>query len=99
MSLTRRTLLSLTGQCLVAAAAESLFPVRAGAQGLPGAQIAAPTASVLPNAKDSIKFAVLGDTGTGGREQYQVGKLLNDARTRFRYEFVTMMGDNMYGGQ
>jgi hypothetical protein len=99
MPVTRRTLLSLTGQCLVAAAAESLLPFRAGAQGLPGAHIGDPNASTLPNVKDSIKFAVIGDTGTGGREQYQVGKLLNDARGRFPYEFVTMMGDNMYGGQ
>ena len=99
MPVTRRTLLSLTGQCLVAAAAESLFPFRVGAQGLPGDHIAAPAASALPNLKDSIKFAVIGDTGTGGREQYQIGKLLNDARARFPYAFVTMMGDNMYGGQ
>ena len=98
MSLTRRNLLSLTGQCLVAAAAQSVFPFRTAAQDLPGAHIG-PTASALPNAKDSIKFAVIGDTGTGGREQYQIGKLLGDARSRFRYEFVTMMGDNMYGGQ
>ena len=80
MPLTRRTLLSLTGQCLVAAAAESVFPFRAGAQGLPGDHIG-PGTTTLPNAKDSIKFAVIGDTGTGGREQYQVGKLLSDARS------------------
>jgi hypothetical protein len=59
----------------------------------------APPQSILPNEKDSVKFAVIGDTGTGGTAQYQVGKLLNDARARFPYEFVIMMGDNMYGGQ
>ncbi len=59
----------------------------------------APPASILPNEKDSVKFAVIGDTGTGGSAQYQVGKLLNDARARFPYDFVIMMGDNMYGGQ
>ena len=57
------------------------------------------TASILPNQKDSVKFAVIGDTGTGGSAQYQVGKLLNDARARFPYDFVIMMGDNMYGGR
>jgi hypothetical protein len=56
-------------------------------------------ASVLPNQKDSVKFAVIGDTGTGGSAQYQIAKLLSDARARFPYEFVIMMGDNMYGGQ
>ena len=99
MPLSRRTLLSLTGQCLVAAAAERFLPFGAEAQGLPGDRLAAPVKSVLPNVADSIKFAVIGDSGTGGREQYQVGKLLSDARARFRYDFVTMMGDNMYGGQ
>src|SRR5215207_1029301 len=59
----------------------------------------APEKSILPNEKDSVKFAVIGDSGTGGTAQYQVGKLLNDARARFPYEFVIMMGDNMYGGQ
>jgi hypothetical protein len=99
MAVTRRTLLSLTGQCLAAAAVERFLPFGVDAQGLPGARIGAPVKSVLPNAADSIKFAVIGDTGTGGREQYQIGKLLSDARARFPYEFVTMMGDNMYGGQ
>jgi 3',5'-cyclic AMP phosphodiesterase CpdA len=46
-----------------------------------------------------VKFAVIGDTGTGGREQYEVARLLWDAHARFPYEFVLMMGDNMYGGQ
>jgi predicted phosphodiesterase len=60
---------------------------------------AAAATSVLPNEKDSIKFAVIGDTGTGGTAQYEIAKLLNDARSRFPYEFVIMMGDNMYGGE
>jgi predicted phosphodiesterase len=64
----------------------------------PAPQAARP-ASILPNQKDSVRFAVIGDTGTGGSAQYQVSKLLNDARARFPYEFVIMMGDNMYGGQ
>ena len=55
--------------------------------------------SVLPNEKDSVKFAVIGDTGTGGSAQYDVAKLLTDARTRFPFEFVIMMGDNLYGGE
>jgi 3',5'-cyclic AMP phosphodiesterase CpdA len=61
--------------------------------------VAPPVVSALPNEKDSLKFAVIGDTGTGGREQYDIGRLLNDARSRFPYEFVLMMGDNMYGGE
>jgi hypothetical protein len=60
---------------------------------------AQPPASILPNDKDSVKFAVIGDTGTGGSAQYQIAKLLSDARGRFPYEFVIMLGDNMYGSE
>jgi hypothetical protein len=69
--------------------------IAAPAQTTPAAQ----PKSILPNEKDSVKFAVIGDTGTGGSAQYQVAKLLSDSRARFPYEFVIMMGDNMYGGQ
>jgi hypothetical protein len=65
-------------------------------------QAAAPAATVprtLPNAKASIKFAVIGDTGTGGKDQYQIGQLLADAHMRFPFDFVLMVGDNMYGGE
>jgi predicted phosphodiesterase len=55
--------------------------------------------SSLLNEKDSVKFGVIGDTGTGGSAQYAIAKLLADARARFSYEFVIMLGDNMYGGE
>ena len=42
---------------------------------------------------------MIGDTGTGGSAQYAIAKLLADARARFPYEFVIMLGDNMYGGE
>ena len=65
-----------------------------------GSQVpTAPAASVLRNEKDSVKFAVIGDSGTGGSAQYEIGRLLSNARGRFPYEFVIMMGDNLYGGQ
>jgi predicted phosphodiesterase len=59
----------------------------------------APAVSSLLNEKDSVKFGVVGDTGTGGSAQYAIAKLLADARSRFSYEFVIMLGDNMYGGE
>ncbi len=55
--------------------------------------------SVLPNDKDSVKLALIGDTGTGGSAQYDIARLLNESRARFPYEFVIMVGDNMYGGE
>src|SRR5690349_14060312 len=40
---------------------------------------AAPLSSSLIDDKDSVKFGVLGDTGTGGSAQYAIAKLLADA--------------------
>lgn len=53
----------------------------------------------LPNKKESLHFAVLGDTGTGGREQYQIGELATKYRAGFPFDFVILLGDNMYGGE
>jgi 3',5'-cyclic AMP phosphodiesterase CpdA len=48
---------------------------------------------------DSLKFAVIGDNGNGAREQYEVGAQMAASRDRFPFEFVLMMGDNIYGRQ
>jgi hypothetical protein len=47
----------------------------------------------------SLKFAVIGDNGNGSRQQYEVGRELAARRAAFPFEFVLMMGDNIYGGQ
>ena len=52
----------------------------------------------LPNRDGSLKFAVLGDFGTGSREQYQLGEQMATLRTRFPFELVVTVGDNLYGG-
>ena len=52
----------------------------------------------LPNQKDSLKFAVIGDSGTGNADQYRTAKVFVDTRQKFLFEFVLMLGDNMYGG-
>jgi hypothetical protein len=53
----------------------------------------------LPNRAESLKFAVLGDTGNGKRPQYEVAAQLASRRAEFPFELVIMLGDNMYGGQ
>jgi 3',5'-cyclic AMP phosphodiesterase CpdA len=53
----------------------------------------------LPNQKDSLKFAVIGDSGTGNSDQYRLAKKFAEVRQRYPFEFVLMMGDNMYGGE
>lgn len=61
------------------------------------AQQAAQAAAGLPNEDGSVKFAVLGDTGTGGGAQYDVAERLVEVRQHFPFEFVLMLGDNLYG--
>jgi len=53
----------------------------------------------VPLKSDSLRFAVVGDTGTGGRQAIEIGSQLAKAREKFPFEFVVMMGDNMYGGE
>ncbi len=53
----------------------------------------------LHNQKDSLKFAVIGDTGTGDANQYRTAEKLIAFRQQFPYEFLLMMGDNTYGGE
>ena len=42
----------------------------------------------LPNKADSLRFAVIGDSGTGDDAQYKIGSQLTAARARFPFEFV-----------
>jgi hypothetical protein len=53
----------------------------------------------LPNKKDSFRFAVIGDSGTGKRPQYEVAARLAELRTTFPFDIVLMAGDNLYGRQ
>jgi hypothetical protein len=59
--------------------------------------IAAAQDLTLPKKAGSLKFAVIGDTGTGDSNQNRVAKVLASTRQRFPYEFVLMVGDNIYG--
>jgi hypothetical protein len=60
------------------------------------AEAAFVTASPRPG---SLKFAVVGDAGTGGQPQYDVGRQMWASRSAFPFEFVLALGDNMYGRQ
>jgi hypothetical protein len=52
----------------------------------------------LPLQKDSVRFAVIGDSGTGDQRQYDVAKLMEGYRHAVGFDFVIMLGDNIYGG-
>ena len=70
-----------------------LVPLYAG----PPEQKASALASTpKPN---SVRFAIIGDGGTGKKPQYDVAKQMVAYRARFPFEFVLMLGDNIYGGE
>ena len=66
-----------------------------------GAQAQQPADPVvaLPNTEGSFKFGVLGDFGTGSREQYQVAEQMAKLHARFKYGVVVLAGDNLYGSE
>jgi hypothetical protein len=51
----------------------------------------------LPNKPDTLHFAVIGDNGTGDSRQYEIGEQMLASYNRFKFPFVVMMGDNIYG--
>ena len=53
----------------------------------------------LPNAPNSVKFGVIGDSGSGDREQYDVANQMARFHAKFPFDQVIMLGDNIYGGQ
>ena len=52
----------------------------------------------LPNKEGSVRFAVIGDSGTGGGAQREIAAQIVKARRQFQFELVLMLGDNLYGG-
>jgi predicted phosphodiesterase len=51
----------------------------------------------LPNREGSLKFLAFGDFGTGEPAQYQLAKQMATLRTKFNYDLVILLGDNVYG--
>ncbi|HXK02426.1 MAG TPA: metallophosphoesterase [Verrucomicrobiae bacterium] len=52
---------------------------------------------ILPLKPDSVRFAVIGDSGTGGAAQREVALQMEECRKSFPFDFVLMLGDNIYG--
>jgi Calcineurin-like phosphoesterase len=55
-------------------------------------------ALTLPLEDKSVRFAVIGDSGTGDAPQYEVAAEMEAYRQATNFEFVLMLGDNIYGG-
>ncbi|HKV27356.1 MAG TPA: metallophosphoesterase [Candidatus Acidoferrales bacterium] len=52
----------------------------------------------FPLKAGSVRFAAIGDMGTGGAAQYEVASQMVASRRTFPFDFVIMLGDNIYGG-
>jgi predicted phosphodiesterase len=52
----------------------------------------------LPLDDNSVRFGVIGDNGTGDSPQYDVAAEMEAYRKAVGFDFVVMMGDNIYGG-
>jgi hypothetical protein len=73
------------------------------AQPASGSKVAAGASSsvklTLPLKEGSLRFAVIGDTGSGTDQQRQLADVMVRYRAAFPFDFVLMMGDNIYGSE
>jgi hypothetical protein len=93
-----RTVAILWGLLVLAAVAQAITEQ----QPAPKAPVAAIGAAIdvqPPLGKDSVKFLVIGDSGTGDRAQNETAAQMWKAHAVFPYEFAIMLGDNLYGSE
>jgi 3',5'-cyclic AMP phosphodiesterase CpdA len=57
------------------------------------------SAQDLANSPGSVKFAVIGDNGTGDKPEYELAQQMTAFHAKFGFDTVIMLGDNMYGSQ
>lgn len=93
-------LLSIGGlTCVTATPADSVEPGLSQAS-RQTATSPPPSSGVMPPREDdSVRFAIIGDTGTGTKSQYEIAAQMTKARAVFPFEFVIMLGDNIYGSE
>ena len=53
----------------------------------------------LPLKEKAVRFAVIGDSGTGERPQFEVAQRMTDLHGAFPFDFTLMLGDNIYGSK
>jgi predicted phosphodiesterase len=52
----------------------------------------------FPLKSNSVRFAAIGDMGTGDKPEYETSEQMNEQRKNFPFDFVIALGDNLYGG-
>jgi calcineurin-like phosphoesterase family protein len=53
----------------------------------------------VPNHPESLKFAAIGDNGTGETPEYDLARQMDLWHRQFAFDMVIMLGDNLYGSQ
>jgi predicted phosphodiesterase len=80
---------------------EAIHAVNAAAPQNNSAGHSAPAQGVveikIPLKDKSVRFAVIGDSGTGESAQYEVAQKMEAYRQATNFDFVIMLGDNIYG--
>jgi hypothetical protein len=92
----RRSLLSFVLVCLAACAP---VPEPTAGPAIVDAPTKTEAVEPMPLAKDSLKFCVLGDAGTGDRAQYALAAQMAKTHQAFPFEMCILVGDNMYGDE
>jgi hypothetical protein len=90
---------ALSGACATGSQVPGGTPATPPSPGAGDGKVTAPAQGVarLPMKESSLRFAVVGDAGTGTKVQYDVAKQMEAVYQRFPFEFVIMPGDNIYG--
>jgi predicted phosphodiesterase len=95
-----RSLVALVLAALVAASTAGCRGTDVATAATAQAQPQTPAPVVpLPNKAGSFKFGVLGDFGSGSRQQYELADQMAKLHSTFKYQIVTLVGDNLYGGE
>jgi Calcineurin-like phosphoesterase len=75
----------------------ALGPARGPINAFAAAPARTPAVLKLPRKDGSVRFAVMGDTGRGEREQFEVASQMAAFHGPFPFDLVIMLGDNIYG--
>jgi hypothetical protein len=88
----------ITGLFLATVITQALF-LQAQSRNTNGNGFANGVNVTLPRKDGSVRFAAIGDTGTGSSKQHELAGIMLKSHQAFSFEFVLMTGDNMYGGE
>jgi hypothetical protein len=99
MRRTLATLFAVAATLWAAPSAQTLGQERPAGSQVAAAPAPAPVNLALPLKDGSVRFMVVGDTGTGSKQQNELAAVMFRYRQAFPFEFALMVGDNMYGGE